>query len=111
MSSKSKEHQNVESQATSAQQREAVNTSAVDSPCLEEIRIRAYEIYIERGRQPGHDLNDWLQAEQELEPNVRHAQAGPIREAKTSARRPNRGEKASAQVHGTLRERSRLLGR
>ena len=66
MSSKSKEHQNVESQATSAQQREAVNTSAVDSPCLEEIRIRAYEIYMERGGQTGHDLDDWLQAEREL---------------------------------------------
>ena len=76
MSSKSKEHQNVESQATSAQQREAVNTSAVDSPYLEELRIRAHEIYIERCRQPGHDLDDWLQAEQELEPKVRHVQAG-----------------------------------
>jgi hypothetical protein len=76
MSSKSKEHQNVESQATSAQQREAVNTSAADAKCLEEIRLRAYEIYIERCRQPGHDLDDWLQAEQELEPKVRHVQAG-----------------------------------
>ncbi|HZC80838.1 MAG TPA: DUF2934 domain-containing protein [Nitrospiraceae bacterium] len=76
MSSKPKEHQNVESQATSAPQREAVNTSAADSPRIEEIRIRAYEIYIDRGGQPGHDVDDWLQAEQELEPKVRHASAG-----------------------------------
>lgn len=76
MSSKSKEHQNVESQAASAPQGEAVNASAADSPRLEEIRIRAYEIHIERGGHPGHDLDDWLQAEQELEPKVRAAIAG-----------------------------------
>ena len=68
MSSKSREHQNVESQETSAPQGEAVNPSAVDSPSLEEIRIRAYEIYMERGGQPGHDLDDWLQAERESAP-------------------------------------------
>ena len=76
MLSKSKEHQKAESQATSAPQGEAVDTSAADSPQLEEIRIRAYEIYIERGGQPGHDLDDWLQAERELEPKVRVAKAG-----------------------------------
>ena len=26
----------------------------------ENIRHRAYEIYLERGREPGHDLEDWL---------------------------------------------------
>ena len=31
----------------------------------EEIRRRAYEIYLERGEQPGHELDDWLQAERE----------------------------------------------
>ena len=76
MSSKSKEHQNEESQATSASQQEAVNPSAAGSPRLEEIRIRAYEIYMERGGQPGHDLEDWLQAERELEPKARPAHAG-----------------------------------
>jgi hypothetical protein len=68
MSSKSKERQNVESQATSAAEGEAVITSTADSPHLEKIRIRAYEIYIDRGGEPGHDLDDWLRAEQELEP-------------------------------------------
>jgi hypothetical protein len=76
MSSKSKEHQSVESQAASAPQGEAVKTSAADSPRLEEIRIRAYEIYIERGGQPGHDLDDWIQAERELEPKMQAAHAG-----------------------------------
>ena len=76
MSSKSKEREKVESQATSGPQGEAVNTSAADSPRLEEIRIRAYEIHIERGGLPGHDLDDWLQAERELEPKARVVHAG-----------------------------------
>jgi len=32
----------------------------------EEIRQRAYEIYLERGAFPGFELDDWLQAEGEL---------------------------------------------
>ena len=32
----------------------------------EEIRQRAYEIYLERGAAPGFELDDWLQAEREL---------------------------------------------
>jgi hypothetical protein len=32
------------------------------------IRDRAYEIYLQRGAQPGHELEDWLQAEHELNP-------------------------------------------
>ena len=44
----------------------AVGNSARD----EEIRRRAYEIYLEGGEQPGRDLDDWLQAEHELESGV-----------------------------------------
>ena len=33
----------------------------------EQIRYRAYEIYLERGEQHGCDLDDWLQAERELQ--------------------------------------------
>ena len=33
-------------------------------PLLEhEIRLRAYDLYVRRGRGDGHALNDWLQAE------------------------------------------------
>ena len=32
----------------------------------QDIRIRAYEIYLQRGGQPGNELEDWLQAEREL---------------------------------------------
>jgi transposase len=40
----------------------SVRNSARD----EEIRRRAYLIYLERGQQPGRELDDWLQAEREL---------------------------------------------
>ena len=40
---------------------------SVDSSAREqEIRRRAYEIYLERNEEPGRDLEDWLQAEREL---------------------------------------------
>ena len=35
-------------------------------PTEEEIRLRAYQIYIDRGKMDGHHLADWLQAENEL---------------------------------------------
>jgi len=31
----------------------------------QEIRNRAYEIYLQRGAQPGYEMQDWLQAERE----------------------------------------------
>ena len=33
----------------------------------ERIRSRAYERYLERGQEAGHDLDDWLQAEREID--------------------------------------------
>lgn len=32
----------------------------------EQIRLRAYEISEQRGREHGHEIDDWLQAEWEL---------------------------------------------
>ena len=32
----------------------------------EQIRLRAYELFEQRGRAEGHDLEDWLQAEAEI---------------------------------------------
>jgi hypothetical protein len=41
--------------------------AVVRSPELEEqIRRRAYEIYLNRGAQDGHADDDWFQAEQEV---------------------------------------------
>jgi hypothetical protein len=35
-------------------------------PTREEIELRAFQIYVERGSAQGNDLEDWLQAESEL---------------------------------------------
>jgi hypothetical protein len=60
--------------ASKATRSEALNPGAepqeqdrlLDSTREENIRRRAYEIYLDRGGEPGHDLADWLQAEREL---------------------------------------------
>jgi hypothetical protein len=66
MSTKQKRNRSTDFQATSTQAETgegAVENSARD----EEIRHRAYEIYLERGEQSDTKLDDWLQAERELE--------------------------------------------
>jgi hypothetical protein len=40
--------------------------AAKSSPTHEEIALRAYEIYQERGGAPGNELEDWTRAEREL---------------------------------------------
>ncbi len=35
----------------------------------EVIRMRAHQLYEERGCEPGHELDDWLQAEAEIAGN------------------------------------------
>ena len=45
----------------------AEDTSANHAPNHDEIRRRAYEVYLERGGLPGRELEDWLQAESEFE--------------------------------------------
>lgn len=44
----------------------SVPGTAEEHPTSEEIAVRAYELYIERGATPGQDVDDWLQAEAEL---------------------------------------------
>jgi hypothetical protein len=39
---------------------------AKNAPTHEEIAMRAYEIYLERGGAPGDALEDWTRAEREL---------------------------------------------
>ena len=34
-----------------------------------DLRLRAYEIYLKRGSNPGNEMGDWLQAERELKAN------------------------------------------
>jgi hypothetical protein len=43
----------------------------------EDIAHRAYELYTQRGCEPGKDVEDWIRAEQELgaEPEIKPAKA------------------------------------
>ena len=40
--------------------------AAKSQPTREEIALRAYHIYLERGCTPGNELQDWVRAEKEL---------------------------------------------
>jgi Protein of unknown function (DUF2934) len=44
----------------------AEDASANHAPNHDEIRRRAYEIYLERGGHSGRELDDWLRAEREI---------------------------------------------
>ncbi len=48
-------------------------------PTREEIELRAYQIYLARGRTPGNDVEDWLQAECELV--EKHGKSGHLAKA------------------------------
>ena len=37
-----------------------------DFEIVEAIRKRAYELYEQRGKEDGHDMEDWVQAEEEV---------------------------------------------
>jgi hypothetical protein len=41
-------------------------SNEIIEPTTEQIRQRAYEIYLQRNAGPGSDVDDWLQAEAEL---------------------------------------------
>ena len=63
MSSKPRTSKQSEQPSTEGEKEER---SVVNPAREEEIKRRAYEIYLERGEEPGRDLEDWLQAEGEL---------------------------------------------
>jgi len=61
-------------------------------PIEAEIRQRAQEICLTRGGQPGHEINDWLQAEYEL------AQLPVAHLAKLAAPKSKRSNLAVAEM-------------
>ena len=65
MSSKPKASARVEAKRPSLEVA-GEERSVINSAREQEIRRRAYELYLERGEEPGRDLEDWLQAEREL---------------------------------------------
>jgi hypothetical protein len=47
-------------------------TTQINEPAYnQDIRVRAYELFEQRGREERHDLDDWLQAEAEVTMPVR----------------------------------------
>ncbi len=44
----------------------AENQTEPTPEMLERIRVRAHELFEQRGREQGHDVDDWLQAEAEV---------------------------------------------
>jgi hypothetical protein len=52
---------------------------AAKNPTREDIALRAYEIYLERGGAPGNALEDWTRAERELQqkPSKLRRKPGP----------------------------------
>ncbi len=52
---------------SSHRENELYPTTQVTEPAEnQDVRARAYELFERRGREDGHDLDDWLQAEAEL---------------------------------------------
>jgi len=70
MSSKPKANERQELHAILSQEAATGEAPVGNGARDEEIRRRAYEIYLERGEELGHELEDWLQAERELEDAV-----------------------------------------
>ncbi len=58
---------------TTMRNREATNPAITN--IQEQIRVRAYQLYEQRGRRHGHDLDDWLKAEAEITRKMRTAVA------------------------------------
>ena len=66
MKSKDKTTGTLELQAnTVPSHRDRISTHS--TPNHDEVKRRAYEIYLERGGLPGQELEDWVQAEREIE--------------------------------------------
>ena len=64
------------------------------TPHAEAIAKRAYELYLQRGSVPGHEMDDWLQAEAELSSAAATADASerPTSVQPVVRRRSARGE-------------------
>jgi hypothetical protein len=56
----------MSAQRTSATPHQSDTQPGSTPELLEQIRIRAYELFERRGRDQGHELEDWLQAEAEV---------------------------------------------
>ncbi len=64
---KNRARKSTSKQATNGKRSSKTAVKVVNAvPSENDIRLRAYQIYQEQGSEPGHDLEYWLQAENEL---------------------------------------------
>jgi hypothetical protein len=70
-------------------------------PTAEQIELRAYELYLERGCEDGSDLVDWLAAERELiELSGASASGAPREQAATAGLQTRSPRRAVKKVVG-----------
>ncbi len=67
---------NAQTMSRSILRSNVAEESRNNGPSLAEIRERAFEIHIERGGIHGCDLDDWLQAERELQGKLNKSNDG-----------------------------------
>ncbi len=65
----------MKAQPTTPSLVKAENQTEPTPEMLEQIRARAHELFEQRGREEGHDLDDWLQAEAEVTQQVQQQKA------------------------------------
>jgi Protein of unknown function (DUF2934) len=63
---KSAQRKTDDSVAVAADRAPQVRIDAATDISKHDIARRAYDLYLTRGSEPGHDVDDWLQAEREL---------------------------------------------
>jgi len=56
----------MKGQPTAPTMAKAENQTEPTPEMMEQIRARAHELFEQRGREEGHDVEDWLQAEAEV---------------------------------------------
>jgi len=56
----------MSAQRTSSASRRSITQPGSTPELLEQIRVRAYELFEQRGREAGHEVEDWLRAEAEV---------------------------------------------
>ena len=66
--------------------RRVTRTASIAAPTDDQVRVRAYEIYLRRGGRPGDPVEDWFTAERELIAETPIAAAPPARQRKSASR-------------------------
>ncbi len=75
-------------------------------PGQDEIARRAYELFLQRGSGPGHETDDWLQAEAELSARAGQSEREEHQTTTPAAREstPRRRDPGAGSSRRTLRQ-------